>query len=281
MITKVKKFFQWGLLLAILGLGFYSIFLRDIRDAHAVFSRSALQAYEHNLDALEDKTGSLDDLIGELQNYRVFTVTGAVVGTTVPVPGLLPTDTINEVVVYASASVVCGSTIIGNPGDGKIALQSKVWGYAGFKLAASFVKQGSPSLSSSTLFINTTGYNFQINLTTSDNNAQVSSANAIVNAINNHPWLGRMIRASTVAAADSFSTETIKTVGLIDQRFWNGVGSDFAQSASTRTGTFPASMYTIPNNFITITSSGNIVISTASPITSVDALDLKTNGYRQ
>lgn len=279
LIRGMKMFFQVAFMLAIVGAGAYSIFLRESPNAWAMFTRQNLQGNESNLDILYDKDGSLDDLIGEIQGYKTYITTGYPTGSTIPVTGILPTDTIRSIVVHTSAAVVCGSTVIGNPGDGQILLQSKVWGWTGFYINASIFKKGATiGVSSGALSINTTGYAFAINTSTGENNIQASSANAIVNAINSHPWLGTLVLASTFAAANSFSTETIKTVGLVNQLFFGNAQTVYVSGLSTR----PADLgtYVLDGQFATITSSGNVVISTAAPISRVDGLELKTYGYR-
>lgn len=301
MIKKAKKFFQWSLLLAIIGLGVYSIWLREVGVAHAAqFSRVSLQAYEHNLDVLEDKQGSLDDLIGELQNSRVLTATGAVVGTTVPVPGILPTDSINSIVIYSSGSDFSGSTVIGRPGECQLFLQSKIGGLASTRLSVTFTRKGNTDVSSNTLTIGTTGYSFEVKLASADGRLsangmmEYSSGPVICAAINGHSWLGSLIRCSTGSnSATSFSTAGFTTEtgpqAMTNQGFYNNVPAGAWGGANNIEGyklyhtTVAAwtSAVTIPNNgFVTIPSSGNIQISTGSPVNPSDSLGLNITGYR-
>lgn len=274
------------LILLVLGLGLTGI-LFHAKFSQATESRINLRTYSNNLDILSDKDGNLDELIGELQNFRTYVATGAVLGSTISVPGILPTDTIREIVVYTSASIVCGSTVIGKAGDSQIVLQSRVPGIVGFTFNANVIQKNHLNTSSASLTINTTGYAFEIQLASGTGTLSPSSGSAIIDAINSHPWLSRLVRASTSQLATSFDTSSFKMDGtgvrggvdLTNQYFWNGVNQPYVTSLSSRP--FSVGVYTIPGQYATISSSGNVVISTSAPLTKEDYLELKVHGYRQ
>lgn len=281
------------------------------RSAFAYVSRADLVNNQRNLDRLSDKSGSLENLVGELQGFRVFYASGAIIGSTISVPGILPTDTIEEVVVYSSACDFAGSTVIGGrPGEAQINLMSRVCGINSMRLNATFTRKGTADISSQTLTINTTGWSFEVKLATGDGfrsgdgNIVLSSGNAICNAINSHPWLGRIVLCSTVGAANTFSTSTLSVESFQNayttQWFWSGTlptgdGGTAGYILRKTTGAYALQTYSLPGSAITILSSGTVTVSSAafspstpggtatgmnSPIQPADALEIKTRGYR-
>lgn len=305
---NLNKIFRWGLMGLVFALAGLSIVMQE-NPAFAYIPRTNLQNYSRNLEVLGDKDGSLDQLIGEIQGYRTFFASGAVVGTTISVPGILPGDTIEEVVVNSSACDFAGSTVIGGrAGEAQITLQSRICGINSTRLTASFTRKGTTDISSQTLSINTTGWSFEVKLATGDGqksgdgNIVLSSGNAICDAINGHPWLGRMVRCSTVGPANTFSTSTLQVETsptiFTNQQFWNGT---FPNSWSVQTyqsikssAPFSYQNYSLSGTAITIVSSGNVVVSSAanspssggptgmnSPIQPSDQLEIKTRGYRR
>lgn len=288
MIAIIKRLFKGLTLAVVLGLGIYSVLLREgfVKKLGAeTTSREQLQAYSGNLDILRDKTGNLDTLIGEVQGYRTYIVTGAVVGTTVSVPGILPTDTIREVIVHTSAAFVCGSTVIGKAGDGQIQFQSKIWGDPSFQLNVSVTQKLKGDISSETLTINTTGYAIEIKLASGSVNTVISSANAIVEAIRADSRLNRIISVSTLAAAASFSTAsfTMPTAADFTNQFFQGnsaTGAEKSYRLTVATTTVVRSEYPLPGSAAVITSSGNVVFSSSYAIRVEDGIELKTIGKR-
>lgn len=277
--------------LFILAALFVTYGFMNLKTVSAEPNTTNLKAYSRNLDVLADKPGNLADLISELQNYRIVTVTGAVLGTTMTVPGLLTSDSILEATVYSSAALFTASTEIGRPGDGRVILQSRIWGNAQFGFKASFVRKSSLDPSSATLSINTTGYSFEVQLASGNNNLELSTPAAICQAINSHVYWGKMVRCSTAAAANSFSTGTLTLApDTKDQRFAKTLPTAFANNLDGflltiatnpfGSGNVPLSVFTINGNFATIPSSGNVVFSTFAPINSSDAVDLKVVGKR-
>lgn len=284
-----NKIFRWSVMAVLAGLAALSITIQDIQPLQAAKQRVNLISYSRNLEILGDKDGNLDQLIGELQGYRTYSATGSIAGTTVSVPGILPTDTINEIVVYSSQSLIAGTTaIIGAVGEGQIILQSKLPMRASVLLNWTLTQKGGSDPSSTTLTINTTGYAFEVKMG-SVPGVGMSSANAICAAMNSHPWLSQLVRCSTTGGASNnyFSTATITplTPSMVGQAFLGSIQQNFASlddfngkmsSAATNLG-----VYTVQNyGFASISSSGNVVTSTGRPWTSNDYIELKTVGYR-
>jgi hypothetical protein len=245
------------------------------------------------LDILGDKEGSLEKLIGELQGFRIFKVTGSVVGTTVPVRGIRENDVVKRAVVFTSATIVIGSTQIGRIGEGVIAISHKQWGIINKDINFTFrAASGSAAIdfNSEGLQMNSTGYSFEIILNTgSALNISTASANAIVSLINSDPRTSLIVDASTASASNFFSTMSFTfddTEGGIfsEQKLYSGIAAsvqnDFVLGGSTLAAITAFSRHDIHPSHVSI-SSGAVNISTAAPITSFDAVELTIHGYRE
>lgn len=224
-------------------------------------STSNLRAYEGNLDTLSDKENNLHQLIEETQRFRTLSSTCPAPGGKIILPGIATDDTIVSVVRHSSANITLASstTVRGTQPDGTagptIAIESKIPGAMGNNITFSFVQIDSQTLSSQgTLTVNTTGYAFQVGLSTGVSAAYYSSATMVVNAINNDPSASALVRAYVV----SFGSGTfIPITGPINLN--SGSGSTYTPTA-------------ISPSFFTISSSQTVTVSTGAPVSSNDYL---------
>lgn len=256
----LNDFARWFILVGLcLGLG-------NGGGLQAIISTDNLRNYERNLDILGDKTGSLHQLIEELQRFRVTTTSGpAVQGGSVAVSGMATEDTIVAVVRFSSANVVTASsvTVVQVSTDSSagptLTLRSKVWGTMGNNIKVRFTQISSQAAAQEgVLTVNTTGYLIEVKLSTGDFPAtEYSSATRVCNAINNHPEASQLISCTPA----TFSSGTVLPL-TYDVALVGGLGTVISANS-------------VDPSYFTHTASATVRVSTNAPVDSNDVLQFK------
>lgn len=256
----MKKFIKGLLLLSVIS------FIGG--NAHALYSRSNLQNYERNLDILADKSGSLDDLIGELQGFDVIKATCEGSGSVIVDSDVGASDTVLSAIVLSSGNIVRASsaTLVGkdayNGGASAIlTLRSKVSGTMGNNISVNFVQATSSSIYSGALTVNVTGYAIDVilssagvfNTNVSTNSDGFANASRVCTAIQNNDASNSLITCET-------SHSTRQVVALSGISLSGGQGSVY----------FPN---VISGSYFTC-GSGTITLDDNTPVSANDDLIL-------
>lgn len=260
-MKRYKKYFGALILLTILLFGIHNSFLFSAR--MPLRSRLNLQRYERNLDVLKDKEGSLNQLIGEVQGYTITTTSGGAIGSTITISGIDTNDAIFGAVVYSSGNNVAASTTTGNGatlGEGQVKWTSKLGGAMGNNIMLSYVLVSTAvSGGTTTLTVNTTGYNIEVRISTGSDGVNGSSITALLTAVRNNEAANYMVSVASVSCGSC----TITAASVSSFRIGTGVSGN---------GT-PQSATWVDGSVASMTATGKVWFTTKSFITVNDMVE--------